>query len=1053
MRWWPGKTEQQARRILAGEIEMDVAETVPDQHGGDTMGCGARPAGHLHAGVTILVTIACAASLPAASTPTIDGFVNDAFWTEQARTWEIRASDQPNAQSARFFLGYDDAFLYFAAEVSDRNVVGSQRMPRMRIWEDDAVKLLLHFGNPAATAWTAETFAYTFGAAGGATWSHGPQPPPADKDTEPGWPPSWTSAVNYAVALRPGSTLNTSGNRDTGFGVEARIPWTELGLAPPIDPHRTIAVAFMNINQPEASMGKGGLVTLPQSITTLHPTNPSQWLQLSLNWRGAMVFCGVVEPLPLWLGAAVPEWERYKTVQADPVGPWLNREAWTAKLRRMQEVGFDSLMLVHPAPWAGLVPLEKPNPAVTADDLARNREQFGWLIKEAADHGVRVYLQVKGTQETGAASILAAGRQPSPQTRAAAVATLRSFPGLAGLATAPDGTANNEIPALVEAIAEIRGIGPAASQPSASAPAASGPAPSIAATAMADASTPHPRLLLGTWGVYPEEMWQIVDRLADTVLLSPLQGQQWFVPWADPRIARYGLRVQELDSAPPCEPVAQVAVGGPVGALQYLLWDDPQWMRDLVLNLRSRGINGLLLEPAGMGELSFAALGQYARSTGDAFDAAAWANRLDAQYGTGAESAKLLQALQHASAVVPAFIRAVHDQSQRYMPQFGLLMLHCLEMPSASTYVFNEKQVLNPQGYLTPAIGPTWPNPDWGRPIASIRQEAANKAPAGSLRPLEIATQIAQHVEAGSRLLAELRQVQPADPAKAAALASLLDRAEMTLRVGEFLQAKMQAAVAWDRYKARRGRLGDCTAALEKSVEIWRALVPLAERVCPQPVLYWQLAPASPPPWSAGAIHSGYQPVVGHWRDQLPILEAELKFISDGGLEKGPDLALPFWPQLRPAPPTRDLNRTPLRSPRPSAACSWPTPEEFDFSRDHPIIASRVIRPKMVPVRRNLDAAQNPAFCPDRVDCRHSFELGGCPARQRVQRPHGPAARHGPAHLGHRNPRRESHRQYERHKHVGHRRCRRQVDGQASGHAGRRTSHHLGQRKERAGTE
>jgi len=121
----------------------------------------------------------------------LDGFVNDLFWTENSRTWTLRDASQPDSV-ARCFLGYDAQYLYFAADVADTNVVGANRTPKSKPWEDDAIRLLLHFGDRNARQWTGETFCYTFSATGGVTWTRGPLPAAADSaSVETGWPPQW----------------------------------------------------------------------------------------------------------------------------------------------------------------------------------------------------------------------------------------------------------------------------------------------------------------------------------------------------------------------------------------------------------------------------------------------------------------------------------------------------------------------------------------------------------------------------------------------------------------------------------------------------------------------------------------------------------------------------------------------------------------------------------------------------------------------------------------------------------------------------------------------
>ena len=104
------------------------------------------------------------------------------------------------------------------------------------------------------------------------------------------YPAGWDSAVESAVRLKAGTTINDGTDRDTGYTVEARIPWSELGQKPAIMPARTVGVCFLNICRPEMErIGNHPMASLPNIDFTNNHT-PSLWQRIRMNWQGPLPY-------------------------------------------------------------------------------------------------------------------------------------------------------------------------------------------------------------------------------------------------------------------------------------------------------------------------------------------------------------------------------------------------------------------------------------------------------------------------------------------------------------------------------------------------------------------------------------------------------------------------------------------------------------------------------------------------------------------------------------------------------------------------------------------
>jgi len=835
----------------------------------------------------------------ASPAPTLDGFVNDPFWSEKGRVWTLYDPAQPETIS-RCYLGYDDQYLYFAADVTDTNVVGSNRTPKSKVWEDDAIKLLVHVGDRNAPAWTAETVSYTFSAMGGIHWCRGPLPADADPAVEPGWPSPWNSAVQWAVGLKPGTTPNVSGRPDKGYSVEARIPWSELGVRPPFAPGATLNIAIVNICRPELSMPQGKVIASVPAACAITPLEPRLWQRVRMDWYGPLPTRGLIEELPLWLGSPSPEYQAFKTSEADPAGLWWDRARWTARLELMRSQNMNTLVLRHTNPWTGLLAAAQAEtrPAETVaeligktgwfkpDDFARCRDQFRWILSEAASRGIKTYLLLADDSLAGSKASPASASAPAEGTTSAALGEIarkliETYPDLAGLGAG----AGFNSPATLQAVADGLRAGSPASPPAGATTAA---APGVSAR----------ELLVWADGVSPADVAAVAQRYPELQILHSLQGAHWYKPLADERLRRFALEADQ--AARDVAPLRNVAVGSLRGAMSYMFWADPQWARTLMLDLRNQGLQGFLLEPGpNLHPIGREALFDYAYNMGQRFSRQRWESRVQV-YGVGEYAGQLLETMQRASAIIPESLLLLYDASPQFMPQFGLLLTHYTALPSYS----GPEGLPGPRDMRAESMSernPAWPEPVWGRNVASIRSESDRTSSGEAIPAWQVAANISRHVDACNSLLPALRHIQPGSPEQAAELTTLLDAIELNVAMGDHIANKIKAALAWEQYKARRGRMIDCTQPLSKSVEAWRKVVELSDRIYPDAVPYWQSQPVSPPPWPADYLQRTYVPVTGKWADQMRRFDRELALIRAAVSGHEPVRSLPLWDHVNAA--------------------------------------------------------------------------------------------------------------------------------------------------------
>ncbi len=211
---------------------------------------------------------------------TLDGRLDDPGW-QRALVWTT--GDQritPDRFTCR--VAYDAEFIYLAADVNDRDVRGTHAQPRSAVFKDDAIEFFFEVDRARARDRTPRTFEYGFSPAGGCSNVMGRGS--GDGSQYPGyiWPPSFESKIAFKTVLKPGTTLNNGADRDQGFIVEARVPWSEWGVRGAEMLGRSIGFNVIKICRPEQKAPSEVPLSLTPGITFENNHNPSLWRNLCL---------------------------------------------------------------------------------------------------------------------------------------------------------------------------------------------------------------------------------------------------------------------------------------------------------------------------------------------------------------------------------------------------------------------------------------------------------------------------------------------------------------------------------------------------------------------------------------------------------------------------------------------------------------------------------------------------------------------------------------------------------------------------------------------------
>ncbi|HVK02669.1 MAG TPA: sugar-binding protein [Armatimonadaceae bacterium] len=182
---------------------------------------------------------------------------------------------------------WDTNYLYFAFQVDDADILGTNKLPLSRVEEDDSIGVYLHVGGDRAAVPNSATHAMVVSVAGGFSFLTG------DADRKALVPrPLFT--IKFGVTTQ--GTLNRSDDRDQRYIVEMAIPWKEIGVDPATLGEKTeLAVNFV-----ARQRGGGFSASSPQVKTAADIASPAKWQRLYLRSKaGADVPAGGVAASPV----------------------------------------------------------------------------------------------------------------------------------------------------------------------------------------------------------------------------------------------------------------------------------------------------------------------------------------------------------------------------------------------------------------------------------------------------------------------------------------------------------------------------------------------------------------------------------------------------------------------------------------------------------------------------------------------------------------------------------------------------------------------------------
>ncbi len=603
-------------------------------------------------------------------------------------------------------------------------------------------------------------------------------------------------------------------------------------------------------------------------------TTPSE----SFSFRASSMTLPLYGGIPLY----ADQWSGNEPNDRTSHNYFHDKAQWEARFQRLASLHYNALVMYHPHPYPLFVDYGPHYPEAAwlkPDELAAKREMLGWLVQTGKQYGIDLYFltwniwtprgfaQARGIEQSGV---------DRPDVREYSRWTFeqffRTYPGFGGIMTMP-----GEAPVGCHEFLRETLI------------------------AAMKTTTPRPRFILFTWCAYPPEARQLLDAYdGPAMALHYLQYEQFFYHLADPRIGQYS---RELGGIPM---TALGSTGNP-----YLFYNHPQVIHSVVSDLyRNRNGRGLLVQGTDLPDKWLADLA-YARTMQNPLEpyrAEVWLSALEQRYGSASLAPPLLELFLSASEIGPTQMKLTHSQSDHFQPQCGMPLIQILQMPTLSTYIFENTQTLNEQGYLEGHLGLSHPNPDWGEEVLEIGQWARMQIPDDRVREKAVADWIAERrsrgfnpkspkgeettplqvVESLEQLAAAAREARTAvdgtlDSAtlRTHELERLLHQIDVNMAYADYYAHKDRAAIALEEYRilGQREAALRCLAELEQSLKAWRAYAVAMDAVYPK-LYYWQSWTTIPPPYSQNDLWFSYVQRAGTLRELTPFWERELSLMQ-----------------------------------------------------------------------------------------------------------------------------------------------------------------------------
>ena len=332
--------------------------------------------------------------------------------------------------------------------------------------------------------------------------------------------------------------------------------------------------------------------------------------------------------------------------------------------------------------------------------------------------------------------------------------------------------------------------------------------------------------------------------------------------------------------------IASAVVGGSANAVRYTLCSNPHLVQSWVTTACQQNLAGLILDDASAWpDLTLAGLGYYSTVQTPHFNPAIWSEWLSQRFGVKAEASQLLEAIQHASAILPTFGQLTGFPCDKYMPQFALPLAYYLALPTTS---------MRPEHRQTETSLPNL----FASPLAEYPQQPSTTMPTGQHTPLDIARIIEEHTRACRSLLTTLRYAKLPPQYDPQPLKELLDRIEFNTAIGEHLLHRIRAASEFERFRIQRSNPDRVTRELQEAITAWSDVGRLGQTLYPQGVPYWRSELVSPKPWTSDMLKASFVAQTGHWKDQEWWLRREMARIQQRLYSREPLLALPLWDEI-----------------------------------------------------------------------------------------------------------------------------------------------------------
>ena len=569
-----------------------------------------------------------------------------------------------------------------------------------------------------------------------------------------------------------------------------------------------------------------GLLELADRRHNAEPIEPQKLSEPLVAVRGDCV------DLPFYLGNDLYDgrWRWHQGIEAKPDAWFHDRAAWTTRFQLCARRRMNALLLSHPHPFPAFITYPDHPQAAYFDDqtVARNAQTLRWLIDEGAKYSVRLYFLTwnewvpRGFAEAHRIAQEGPGTPESAAINRYSYAEFfRKFHGLGGLVT----MAAESPPGCVEFVRD-NVVKPLAALPE------------------------PPPVTFWTWCSYPEDVNTVLDGYpGETSIMHYLQYEQLFKPMVDPRVGR-------MSRACGDRPV--LTLGGLGTATAHLYWGDPFAIRDIMRDAPKQNVGGVFF--TGLDSwmwvsnkwIGWEALARY---WWDPFreDEGYWERRIADLLGDQAFGRPLLAAYRHASAVPTRMLCLLHSQSDVFRPQYGVPLVFYLGMPTLSTYVFENHTDIDDQGRLSPRMGLTWPNPDWGEEVLGIVDfvEARRRGgEIGGTTPANIADELDGHAEMIAQAIEEMRPLRERCSWGGKRFDTLLGVLRMNELLARHTAAKTRAAVAWQRWHVGAGPRDAVTGPLNESVAFFQQYAQAAHALYPQGYGTKRNVLSKPPPWT-----------------------------------------------------------------------------------------------------------------------------------------------------------------------------------------------------------